>query len=356
MENGKYIGGLSPSIKGIVTEPELAIRFMTMLYRHQPDVDFVVQKLLFASLLQFYGDFVDLIMEEPHKKFENPRNHAVIDKIEQTKLDCGVTNTLFLKWQSEVKADFVRKNCMALPISDLDEDALVDGRSVIAYIKKVDKNSRASYVLNNDLHTKATSQDKTILELTKTLGSVVSELQDMRGQMNLLLQLKGVDWDEHKRTHAEMQETDTGSEWNQSEHETHLETSSPQCVPWERLVEDLSKCDLKGFLYMWYDRQADISYDLTANKTDKNVRNKKFRLNKIKGHLFKFKPPSLPPISDRPTEPDEISSWQRNLNEHSTQCYQNAVEQFETKSLPPISSHSMFMKHCAKDFKNFILE
>ena len=208
MENGKYIGGMSPNIKGIVTEPDLAIRFMTMLYRHQPDVDFSVQKLLFASLLRFYEDFVELVLEEPHRKFENPRNHTVIDKIEQTKIDCGVTTKMFTKWQSEVRADFVRNNFLALPIGDIDEDALVDGRSLITYFKKVDKNSRASYQHLTDLHRIIESRDKSIVDLTQTLGTVVAELRDIRAQMNLILELKGINWNDHKRTVAEMQETD----------------------------------------------------------------------------------------------------------------------------------------------------
>ena len=130
-----------------------------------------------------------------------------------------------------------------------------------------------------------------------------------------------------------------------------METSSPQCVPWERLEQDLSKCDLKEFIFMWYDRQTDLSYSETADKSQQKVRTKKTRLTKLIEHLFKFKPPSSLHISDRPTKPGEIISWQQNLNDLSTQCYQNAVEQFNAKSLPTISSHSMFMKHCAKDFK-----
>ena len=40
---------------------------------------------------------------------------------------------------------------MALPISEDGEDTLVEGRSVVGYFKKVDKNSRAVYEHNTEV-------------------------------------------------------------------------------------------------------------------------------------------------------------------------------------------------------------
>ena len=103
MDNGKYIGGISPAFDAITTEPELAVKFMNKLFKNQPDVDEKVKKLLFASLLRFYADFENLLEKEPLQRFKNKRKHVVIDQIEQIRIDCGLDKEMFIQWQIEVR-------------------------------------------------------------------------------------------------------------------------------------------------------------------------------------------------------------------------------------------------------------
>ena len=98
MDNGNYIGGISPAFDAITTESELAVKFMNKLFKNQPDVDEKVKKLLFASLLRFYADFENLLEKEPLQRFKNKCEHVVIDRIEQTRIDCGVDEEIFVQW------------------------------------------------------------------------------------------------------------------------------------------------------------------------------------------------------------------------------------------------------------------
>ena len=56
MDNGKYIGGISPAFDAITTESELAVKFMNKLFKNQPDVD---EKVKNYCLHHFY-DFTQI--------------------------------------------------------------------------------------------------------------------------------------------------------------------------------------------------------------------------------------------------------------------------------------------------------
>ena len=46
-------------------DSELAVKFMNKMFKNQPDVEEKVNKIFFASLLQFYADFEKLLEKEP---------------------------------------------------------------------------------------------------------------------------------------------------------------------------------------------------------------------------------------------------------------------------------------------------
>ena len=90
MDNGKYIGGISPTFDALTTESELAVTFMSKLFKNQPDVEEKVKNNCFVSLLCFYAAFECLLGKEPLKWFNDKHEHIVIDWIEQTRIHCGV--------------------------------------------------------------------------------------------------------------------------------------------------------------------------------------------------------------------------------------------------------------------------
>ena len=61
--------------------------------------------------------------------------------------DAGVSQELFQKWQVEVTQDFIEKNFMSLPANMLDTDVRIDARNMISYLRKIEGNTNAMYVV-----------------------------------------------------------------------------------------------------------------------------------------------------------------------------------------------------------------
>ena len=164
MSNGKFIGGVSPSVDDIKTEPELALIFMESLFGHQSNLEKKVMKLLTGSLLRFYNNFLVLLSKDPMGKFQEPRNHIVVHKIEKIKKDCQISDSLFETWQEEISYNFIRANFMALPESNVGDDVMVDGRCVVSFLKDVQKDSRANYSMLRAYEEKINMLEKLVIE------------------------------------------------------------------------------------------------------------------------------------------------------------------------------------------------
>ena len=83
----KHNGWYSPSFEAIATEVDKAKVFMSLIFFHQRDyVDEETINILFASLLQFYDDFEEILAHEPTGKFTDkihPLTSAVTKATEE---------------------------------------------------------------------------------------------------------------------------------------------------------------------------------------------------------------------------------------------------------------------------------
>ena len=184
----KHEGGYSPNFYAIATEVEKAEMFVDMLFfRQQKHVSKEVCRILFASLLRFYEDFENVLENEPTGKFEH-NVHPLTAEITKSMQDVNVSEELFKIWQEEIKKDFVSKNYLALPMSEIPQDIRVDVRTPLLCLRKVEQSSSASYSTNAETQTEVRHLREEVKMLMNTVSNLVDVVKKQDEKIDWLVQ------------------------------------------------------------------------------------------------------------------------------------------------------------------------
>jgi hypothetical protein len=116
--DNEIVGGSPPVLHDIVTAADNVDSFVTALFSD----DYCwkwrrsVRGLLIASLLRFYDDFIDIILDHPSRTFERIDQHPFVFKVNEAKRLACIDETTWKSWCKEVQQGFVQRNLPALPI------------------------------------------------------------------------------------------------------------------------------------------------------------------------------------------------------------------------------------------------
>lgn len=80
--------------------------------------------------------------------------------------ETNVSDYLFGIWQGEIQNSFTEKNYLALSISDLPDDCRVDARSMLTYMKRLEKDYYALFLSHEQTkdHLKMIEKRLTVME------------------------------------------------------------------------------------------------------------------------------------------------------------------------------------------------
>ena len=100
--------------------------------------------------------------------------------------ETNVSDELFRKWQLEVKEDFRSKNYLALPIGELNEECRVDGRSMLSYVKRIEKDCYGMFVAQEKSNRNMIAMQKELMSVKKDLKEAKEHLMEQTIAVNRL--------------------------------------------------------------------------------------------------------------------------------------------------------------------------
>ena len=311
----KFIGGFSPRFEAIKTDRDKAKNMMALLFlRQEKFIGGREIKLLFSSLLRFYADFLKILESDTQAKFSDLTSHPLVFRVESARNDLNISNELFKTWQNEIRKDFVQRNYMALPIGEVDSETLIDGRSVVGFLKQIDKSARATYTENMLLKEKVDSLLTENEDLKKSMEDMKHNLNTISKQMgNMVHVMKEILSKKDNCEKEDIYEEDTiqndtsinlDKEGNESD---NISSYVTEVKPYTELIERLKVTHLKSIIFDYYDLQYEKLYNEVSDglKTNSILSSNKRIRNTIQG-IENLQPEHLSneKFIDKPTDPN----------------------------------------------------
>ncbi|CAB9530201.1 hypothetical protein SEMRO_2786_G337030.1 [Seminavis robusta] len=117
------VGGEPPNIHDIRGEENLwqARIVCSCLFKDDWDGHWspAIREVLFASVLIFYPDLIELLGQHPSSKYQNLKSHPFVCVLLHALEAADVPVRRFHDWCADVRKGFLQRNCIALPINML---------------------------------------------------------------------------------------------------------------------------------------------------------------------------------------------------------------------------------------------
>lgn len=338
----KHEGGYSPNFYAIATEKEKATLFVQLLFFKQKEhVDIEVSRLLFASLLRFYNDFEHILATEPNRKFEH-NDHPLQSEINKTMQEVNVSDELFKTWQQEVKNDFVAKNYLALPQSDIQGDIRVDVRTPLLCLRKVEQSSSASYSANAQTQTEVRHLREEVKMLRNTVEKLVNTIENLVDINSLTVDRK------RKRISNDNENVDVHEIVAVNTQDRNNQHKSVNLPTWETVSNILKKTQLEDFIFNYMDYQTDMVYDNVGDGKKSKIRTEKKRFTKLYETIMLCKCTDDDDLTERPSDPAELLAWKNHTQAMSRDYYDNAKRIYEVTGGKGNIGRTNLTKHYGK--------
>ena len=355
--DGKYIGGLSLRFDAIQTEKTKATNMMNLLYLHQKKYFGQRElKIFFASFVRFYPDFLCILKKETQGKFIQESNHPLVFKVKNICRDLQISDELFMIWHKEICNDFTKRNFMGLPVSSVDQETLVDGRSVVGTFRKVEKSSNASYAEiimlkekvdtlvseNSDLKRKFIEHESKMTRVLKTLLKNFNEIKEVVQNFSV-----------YENNQNFLNEDAIYDEETEVLEGDNVNNNALDDISFDQIKIRIKTAHLKTLLFDYYDLRYEHAYEqLSSELKDNKLRSFTKRMKRIIDGIQSFQPSHLSydKFKSRPGEPNKLMNWKLDLQTYNDLCYENIIEAFKEDN-KGVASTNYFLNNYKK-YKN----
>lgn len=136
-------GGRPPKVEDVTTASDKLELFVEELFRAHQNIGLEPKRLLAATLLRYYDDFIEVLEADPRGKFtkEDKSDHPLVARVHSALLHADANLSIFGEWKKEVKAGFVAANFNHLSIKAIEgvggQSVLVDPRSLAQLVGQI---------------------------------------------------------------------------------------------------------------------------------------------------------------------------------------------------------------------------